>query len=47
MTPLLGATSKNDKDFFDGVHDFFHSGTWLVIRNLAIFFVVLYFWPRL
>ena len=28
---------------FSNVHDFFHSGTWLVIRNLAIFFLVV-FW---
>jgi RNA polymerase subunit RPABC4/transcription elongation factor Spt4 len=28
---------------FSGVHDFFHSSTWYVIRNLAIFFVVV-FW---
>jgi RNA polymerase subunit RPABC4/transcription elongation factor Spt4 len=28
---------------FSGVHDFFSSGTWLVIRNLLIFFVVV-FW---
>jgi amino acid transporter len=28
---------------FGGVHDFFSSGTWLVIRNLLIFFVVV-FW---
>ena len=46
MTVLLGATStstSNSKSFFDSVHDFFNSGTWLVIRNLAIFFVVV-FW---
>jgi Double zinc ribbon len=36
---LLAATNST----FSGVHDFFHSGTWLVIRNLAIFFVVV-FW---
>ena len=30
---------------FSGVHDFFNSGTWLVIRNLGIFFVVV-FWRR-
>jgi hypothetical protein len=42
-TLLLAATDKSNKGFFDGVHDFFHSGTWLVIRNLAIFFVVV-FW---
>ena len=23
---------------FSGVHDFFHSSTWYVIRNLAIFY---------
>ena len=42
---MLGATdtSNNSNGFFDGVHNFFHSGTWLVIRNLAIFFVVV-FW---
>jgi hypothetical protein len=28
---------------FGGVHDFFSSGTWLVIRNLLIFFAVV-FW---
>jgi hypothetical protein len=36
-------TTTNDNGFFDGVHDFFHSGTWLVIRNLAIFLVIV-FW---
>jgi len=28
---------------FSGVHDFFHSSTWYVIRNLGIFFVIV-FW---
>jgi RNA polymerase subunit RPABC4/transcription elongation factor Spt4 len=28
---------------FSGVHDFFHSSTWYVIRHLAIFFVIV-FW---
>ena len=28
---------------FSSVHDFFHSSTWYVIRNLAIFFVLV-FW---
>jgi Double zinc ribbon len=28
---------------FGGVHDFFQSGTWFVIRNLAILFVIV-FW---
>ena len=36
---LLAASNST----FSGVHDFFNSGTWLVIRNLAIFFVVV-FW---
>ena len=39
MTSLLAGTNST----FSGVHDFFNSGTWLVIRNLAIFFVVV-FW---
>jgi hypothetical protein len=34
--------ASNDS-LFSGFHDFFHSGTWLVMRNLAIFFVVV-FW---
>ena len=29
--------------FFGGLNDFFHSSTWYVIRNLAIFFVLV-FW---
>ena len=28
---------------FGGVHDFFHSSTWYVMRNLAVFFVIV-FW---
>ena len=28
---------------FSGVHDFFHSSTWYVMRNLGIFFVIV-FW---
>jgi Double zinc ribbon len=35
--------AESDKGLFDGIHDFFRSDTWLVIRNLAIFFVVV-FW---
>ena len=35
-------TTSND-GLFNGVNDFFNSGTWLVIRNLAIFFVAV-FW---
>jgi hypothetical protein len=37
MTPLAANST------FGGVHDFFHSGTWFVIRNLAILFLVV-FW---
>ncbi len=46
MTGLLSAdttTTTGSSDVFDGVSDFFNSGTWLVIRNLAIFFVAV-FW---
>ncbi len=35
--------ATNDTGVFNGVNDFFDSGTWLVIRNLTIFFVVV-FW---
>ena len=34
--------ASNDS-LFGGFHDFFHSGTWLVMRNLVIFFIVV-FW---
>jgi hypothetical protein len=47
MNTLLAAdtttTTSTDDGLFDGVNDFFNSGTWLVIRNLAIFFVAV-FW---
>src|SRR5437870_13167059 len=46
MTGLLFAdttTTTGNDGLFDGVTDFFNSGTWLVIRNLAIFFVAV-FW---
>jgi hypothetical protein len=48
MTGLLFAdtpptTTSTDDGLFGGVNDFFNSGTWLVIRNLAIFFVAV-FW---
>ena len=41
MTGFLFAdtTTTTGDGVFDGVNDFFNSGTWLVIRNLAIFFV--------
>ena len=44
--PLAGtrtATTPTEDDLFGGVNDFFESGTWLVIRNLTLFFVVV-FW---
>ena len=37
MIPLAATTT------FGGVHDFFHSGTWHVIRNVGIL-IVLVFW---
>lgn len=40
MSSLLAASSGGT---FSSIHDFFTSGTWLVIRNLAIFFAVV-FW---
>ena len=48
MRTLLaqGTTTTNtttDDGLFNGIDDFFNSGTWLVIRNLAIFFVAV-FW---
>ncbi len=38
---LLAATT--DDDLFGGVNDFFDSTTWLLIRNLSLFFVFI-FW---
>src|SRR5689334_13871488 len=45
MNLLAAVTTPTttDNGVFSGVNDFFNSGTWLVIRNLAIFFVVV-FW---
>jgi Double zinc ribbon len=40
---LLAQTTTSGDDLFGGVNDFFDSGTWLVVRNLTIFFVVV-FW---
>jgi hypothetical protein len=42
MSPMTLVLAK-DKGLFDGVHKFFHSGTWLVIRNLSLFLVAV-FW---
>ena len=39
---ILAATTTND-ELFGGVNDFFDSGAWLVIRNMTIFFVAI-FW---
>ena len=39
---IIAATTTND-ELFGGVNDFFDSGAWLVIRNMTIFFVAI-FW---
>ena len=39
MTPPFAASDS----LFGDVNDFFDSGTWLLIRNLTLFFVVV-FW---
>jgi hypothetical protein len=36
-------TNAADDDLFGGVNDFFESGAWMVMRNLALFFVAV-FW---
>ena len=45
MLSLLAAqnTTTTDDSLFGGVNDFFDSDTWMVIRNLSVFFVVV-FW---
>ena len=40
---IIAATTTTNDDLFGGVNDFFDSGAWMVIRNLSIFFVVV-FW---
>jgi RNA polymerase subunit RPABC4/transcription elongation factor Spt4 len=40
---LAADTTTTDDGLFDGVNDFFNSDTWMVTRNLGIFFVVV-FW---
>jgi hypothetical protein len=42
VTPLILAAS-NDDNLFGGVNDFFDSRTWFLIRNLSLFFLVV-FW---
>src|SRR4029450_6882811 len=47
MIPILfadNATTTTSDDVFTRVGNFFDSGTWLVIRNLGFFFLVV-FWP--
>jgi hypothetical protein len=40
---VAGSGTTTNDDLFGGVNDFFESGTWLVLRNLALFFVAV-FW---
>ncbi len=42
MITILAGTSEDDS-LFGGVNDFFDSGAWLVIRNLSLFFLAV-FW---
>src|SRR5438105_7457059 len=43
LISMLLAANKNKNDLFGWLHDFFHSGTWLVIRNLGLFLIAV-FW---
>ena len=43
MPPLFAQSPESTDDLFGGVNDFFDSSTWMLIRNLTIFFVVV-FW---
>jgi hypothetical protein len=40
---LAQTTTDSNDDLFGGFKDFFHSGTWLAIRNVFFFFLVI-FW---
>ena len=40
---ILAAAATTNDDLLGGVNDFFDSGAWMVVRNLSIFFVVV-FW---
>ncbi len=40
---IAATTTSGGDDLFGGVNDFFDSGAWMVLRNLTIFFVVV-FW---
>ena len=43
MTTIILAGTAEDDSLFGGVNDFFDSSTWLLIRNLSLFFLVV-FW---
>ena len=43
MPPFAAQSPENTDDLFGGVNDFFDSSTWMLIRNLTVFFVVV-FW---
>jgi hypothetical protein len=40
---LVALVAAQNDSVFSGVRDFFNSGTWLLVRNLSLFFVVV-FW---
>jgi hypothetical protein len=40
---FLAAAAQDDDELFGGVRDFFDSGNWLIIRNLALFFVAVFY----
>jgi len=40
---ISAATTTTNDDLFGGVNDFFDSGAWMILRNMTIFFVVV-FW---
>ena len=40
---MLALVAAQNDSVFSGVRDFFNSGTWLLVRNLSLFFVVV-FW---
>ena len=39
---LAQTTTGTNDDLFGGFKDFFHSGTWLAIRNVFLFFLVIF-----
>ncbi len=43
MTVLSLLAATEEDELFGGIRDFFDSGTWLVVRNLALFLVAV-FW---